>query len=209
MLASVRGAASLAEPQGALSQQSTDARFHHVHLDLVGPLSPSRGHCFLLTCGDHFSRWYETIPLVDIHTATVILTILQNWIARFGAPNSVTTNRGPQFESTLFDKLSEFPDCKSTRTTAYHPAANGMVERLHRHLKFPLMLHAAREHWVDNLPIVLLGIRSSLKPDVNACLAELVYGSTIRLHYLVLMTLTACCIDPRASPMPHPSSTLI
>ncbi len=43
------------------------------------------------------------------------------------------------------------------------------------------MSHATREHWVDNLPIVLLGIRSSFKPDVNACAAELVYGSTIRL----------------------------
>ncbi len=71
------------------------------------------------------------------------------------------------------------------------------------------MSHAAREHCVDYLPIVLLGIRSSLKPDVNAYAAELVHGSTIRLHHLVLMTLTTCCIDPRASPMPHPSSTLI
>ncbi len=71
------------------------------------------------------------------------------------------------------------------------------------------MSHAAREHWVDNLPIVLLGIRSSLKPDVNACAAELVYRSTIRLRHLVLMILTTFCIDLRASPMPHPSSTLI
>ncbi len=85
-----------------------DARFHHVHFDLVGPLSSSRGRRFLFTCGDRFSKWCETIPLVDIHTETGILTILQNWIARFGAPNSVTTNRGPQFESTLFAKLCEF-----------------------------------------------------------------------------------------------------
>ncbi len=111
-----------------------DARFHHVHFDLAGLLSPSRGRRFLLTCGDRFSRWYETIPLVDIHTETVILTILQNWVARFGAPNSVTTNRGPQFESTLFVKLCEFLGCERTRTSTYHPAANGMEERLHRHL---------------------------------------------------------------------------
>ncbi len=45
-----------------------------------------------------------------------------------------------------------------------------MVERLHQQLKAAIMSHAAREHWVDNLPIVLLGIRLSL-----------VYGSTIRL----------------------------
>ncbi len=56
-----------------------------------------------------------------------------------------------------------------------------MVERLHRQLKATLTSNATREHWVDNLPIGLLGIRSSLKADVNVWAAELVYGSTIRL----------------------------
>ncbi len=56
-----------------------------------------------------------------------------------------------------------------------------MLERLHQQLKAALMSHATHEHWVDNLSIVLLGIRSSLKPDVNACAAALACGSTIRL----------------------------
>ncbi len=56
-----------------------------------------------------------------------------------------------------------------------------MVERLHRKLKAALMAHADREHRVDNLPIVLLDIRSTFQPDINACAAELVYGSTLQL----------------------------
>ncbi len=36
------------------------------------------------------------------------------------------------------------------------------------------MSHANREH-------VLLGIRSTVKPDINACAAKLVYGFTLRL----------------------------
>ncbi len=112
--------------------------------------------------------------LADSHTETVILAFMQNWIARFGVPKCVTTDRGSQFESALFFKLCDFLGCERIRTTAYHPAANGMVERLHRQLK------AEGEHWVDNLPIVLLGIRSTFKPDINACGAELVYGSTRR-----------------------------
>ncbi len=56
-----------------------------------------------------------------------------------------------------------------------------MVKRLHRQLKAALMSHADREHWVDNVPIILLGIRSTFKPDINACATELVDGSTLRL----------------------------
>ncbi len=74
-----------------------DARFHHVHIDLFGSLSSARGHHFLLTCVDRFTRWCEANPLIE--RRTVILAFLQNWIARFGAPKSVTTGRGPQFES--------------------------------------------------------------------------------------------------------------
>ncbi len=54
-------------------------------------------------------------------------------------------------------------------------------ERLHSQLKTALKAHAIREHWVDDLPIVLLGIRLSFKPAVNACAAKPVYGSTLRL----------------------------
>ena len=36
-----------------------DARFDHVHLDLVGPLPPCKGFSYLLTCVDRFTHWPE------------------------------------------------------------------------------------------------------------------------------------------------------
>ncbi|TNN12841.1 hypothetical protein EWB00_003366, partial [Schistosoma japonicum] len=35
--------------------------------------------------------------------------------------------------------------------------------------------------WIDALPLVLLGIRSTVKEDVRCSVAELVYGTTLRL----------------------------
>ncbi len=32
--------------------EGTDARFHRINIDVVGPLSQLRGHRFLLTCMD-------------------------------------------------------------------------------------------------------------------------------------------------------------
>ena len=81
-----------------------DARFQHIHMDLVGPLPPSAGYRYLFTCVDRFSRWPLAVPLPNIQTATVIQAFLDHchWIANFGVPATVTTDRGAQFASTLF-----------------------------------------------------------------------------------------------------------
>ena len=66
-------------------------------------------------------------------------------------------------------------------TTAYHPIANGLVERFHRQLKAALKTYPIPERWTTSLPMVLLGIRTALKEDLQCTAAELVYGTTLRL----------------------------
>nr|VZI44567.1 unnamed protein product [Spirometra erinaceieuropaei] len=158
-----------------------DARFSHIHLDIVGPLPLSNGCSYLLTCVDRFTRWPEAIPLPDVAAPTVVKAFLSRWVAIFGAPSIITTDRGAQFESHLFQSLLSFLGCTRIRTTAYHPAANGMVERFHRQLKASLRAADDPENWTDHLPLVLLGIRSSLKADLYCSAAELVFGATVRL----------------------------
>nr|VZI02841.1 unnamed protein product [Spirometra erinaceieuropaei] len=158
-----------------------DARFSHIHLDIVGPLPLSNGCSYLLTCVDRSTRWPESIPLPDVAAPTVVKAFLSRWVAIFGAPSIITTDCGVQFESHLFQSLLSFLGCTRIRTTAYHPAANGMVERFHRQLKASLRAAADLENWADHLPLVLLGIRSALKPDLDCSAAELVFGATVRL----------------------------
>ena len=56
------------------------------------------------------------------------------------------------------------------------------MERLHRTLKAAIMCHAD-DQWTETLPLVLLGIRSAYKEDLNASTAELVYGETLRIPW--------------------------
>ena len=58
------------------------------------------------------------------------------------------------------------------RPTAYHPIANGLVERFEC---------IDTTHWTKALPLVLLGIRTTIKQDLKCTPAELVYGTMLLL----------------------------
>ena len=88
-----------------------EARFDKVHIDLVGPLPPSEGNHYLLTCVDRFTHWVEAVPLADIRASTVARAFVAGWVSRFGVPAQVTTDRGSQFESGLWKHLSAMLGC--------------------------------------------------------------------------------------------------
>ncbi|GBO37915.1 hypothetical protein AVEN_249290-1 [Araneus ventricosus] len=119
------------------------------------------------------------LPRTDPNYPRDYGAFVNTWISRFGTPQRLTCDRGGQFESGLFETLSKLLGVHLTRTASYTPQCNGMVERLHRPLKQALTCHQA--DWLDALPLVLLGIRTVLREDLNASAAELVYGSSLRL----------------------------
>ena len=156
------------------------SRLAHLHMDIVGPFTPYKGMVYALTIIDRFTRWPEAIPIPDVSTETILHAFTERWIALYGCPVSITTDRGPQFESQLFADTMKTLGCHHARTTAYHPEANGMVERFHRHLKASI---AAVDHirWTETIPVVLLGIRSAPKSDLATSSAELLFGQPLRL----------------------------
>ena len=114
-----------------------------------------------------------------------VMKELYGWISQFGVPTTITctTDRGQQFESALWTQLMIMCllGTNRIRTTAYHPIANGLVERFHRQLKGSLKCIPDATHWTKALPLILLGICATVKQDLKCTVVELVYGTTLRL----------------------------
>jgi cleavage and polyadenylation specificity factor subunit 1 len=146
----------------------------------VGPLLTSAGYTYCLTAVDRLTNWPEVIPIPDITADTVACALLTGWILLFGCPQTITTDQRRQFETQLFHSLAKLYGIRPSRTTAHHPAANELLERFHRTLKVAIMCHAD-QHWTEVLPLVLLGIRTAFKENLQASVAELVYGEPLRI----------------------------
>lgn len=130
-----------------------DQRFYQIHLDIIGPLPEVRGYKYCLTMIDRFSRWPEAIPK-EITADSIAKAFHSTWVARYGAPAIITTDQGRQFESAVFQALTKYLGANKTRTSAYHPASNGLVERWHRSLKAAITCKDHSHRWVDLLPMV-------------------------------------------------------
>ncbi|GFR93714.1 Pol polyprotein [Elysia marginata] len=105
----------------------------------------------------------EAIPLNNTSTTDCARALIRHWISRFGVPLDITSDGGSQLTSTLWNKISQQLGVQIHRTTAYHPQSNSLIERFHRTLKAALKARLTGPNWADELPWVLLGLRTAPK----------------------------------------------
>ncbi|UYV75949.1 hypothetical protein LAZ67_13001892, partial [Cordylochernes scorpioides] len=157
-----------------------DERFSVIHIDLIGPLPPSNGKYYCLTCIDRYTSWMEVIPLENITSETVALAFYNNWVSRFGTPYTIVSDQGRQFTSQIFKDLAAICGTKLLHTTPYHPQSNGKIERFNRTLKTAIKAHNSVK-WTDSLPTILLALRAAIREDTGFSISQMVYGKTIKL----------------------------
>ena len=146
-----------------------DARFDHMHIDLVRPLPTSQDCTYLLTCIDRFTRWPEAILIPNITADIVAQAFVSGWILRFGVPSTVTTDQGQQFESMLWIHLMHLLSTHHIRITPYHPITNALVEHFHRQLKRAMKCLPDNIHWTKALPLILHMYRYQTRLLVHCC----------------------------------------
>ena len=75
-------------------------------------------------------QWPEATPLTYATAETVVRAFLLNWVAKYGAPKTVTTDCGVQFESSLFHSLSPIRKRFSRAISSSLMARNGGADRI-------------------------------------------------------------------------------
>lgn len=73
---------------------------------------------------------------------------------RFGLPETILSDRGPQFASKVMQELTRLLGIKSKLSTAYHPQTDGQTERINQEVEAYLRIYCADqpEDWSTHIP---------------------------------------------------------
>mgnify|MGYP002051063328 CR=1 FL=1 len=133
-----------------------------IHMDLVGPLTPSRGYKYILTITDAFTQYSELVPIPDKETITVAKALLDEWILRHGFYEQVVSNNGKEFVSNVMKELNEILKRRHHVISPYSPHVNGQVERVQQTMGKYLKTYCknAPDKWTDFIPSLRFALNS-------------------------------------------------
>ena len=162
-----------------------------IAMDIMGPLPETpRGNRYILVVGDYFTKWKEAYPLPDMEALSIAKVLVNEFICRFGVPDSIHTDQGKNFEAKVIQEICHLLGVTKTRTTPYHPQSDGLVERFNRTLLEMLSTTVADEHdWDLSLPMLLLAYRTSVQETTGTTPFQLMFGRNPRLPEDVLYSL--------------------
>ena len=130
-----RKSGSAKKHRASLRKNITGEPFARIGIDISGPYNPTQdGNKYLLVVSDYFTKWVEAYPMRDMEAKTVAEVLVTEFISRMGVPMVIHSDQGRNFESKLFQQMCSLFGIKKTRTTAFRPASNGLVERFNRTL---------------------------------------------------------------------------
>ena len=168
----------------ALRQFESSGLFEVFHVDFIGPLPTTRaGNCHALVAVDRCSRFLIACAMKETNSAVVQNFIAREIILRYGLPRKIVSDRGRAFISADTEKFLKDNEIEHGRTTAYHPEANGQVERYNRTLKDMLgkLCRDKRKDWDVLLPLAVFFINSRKNGSIGMSPFEFLYG--IPVHY--------------------------
>lgn len=171
------------KPVAPLQSMQSSFPLQRVAMDILGPLpTTARNNSYILVIGDYFTKWVEAFPMPDMTAATVARYFVDGFVCRYGVPLQLHTDQGPQFESQLMKAVCLLLDITKTRTTAYHPQSDGMIERFNRTLE-KLLSSCVEDHsqWDLHLQRTLLAYRSSVHASTSYSPSHLMFGRELQL----------------------------
>ena len=147
-----------------------EGAFDRVAMDILGPFPETHdGNRYILVFSDYYTRWPEAFALPSTEAPRIAQILIDEILARHGAPRALLSDRGPNFLASIVKAVCNIINTRRQLTTAYHPQTDGLVERFNATLAEGLSMYvsANQKDWDKHIPMVLFAYRVSPNATVR------------------------------------------
>jgi transposase InsO family protein len=160
--------------------------WQHVAMDFHSMPADKTGANNVFVVIDRFGKRAFSLPCKDTATArdAARLYFVHIWRV-YGTPETVVSDRGPQFISAFTDELCKLMGTRQKLSTANHPQTDGVTEVYNQYLNqrlIPFVNHH-QDDWSDLLPAMDFAQAALTHESTQISPFELEFGYRPRLHF--------------------------
>ena len=108
----------------------------HISADFITKLPLAQGYNTILVVVGWLTKMVYFIPTTEKTMAEELAKLFRNNIWKLhGLPESIISDRGPQFTAGIMRELNRMLEIESKLSTVFHPQTDGQTERVNQELE--------------------------------------------------------------------------
>lgn len=187
-----RTTASREAKQGVLRPLPIPERaWRDVSMDFITHLPESQGHDAILVVVDRLTKMRHFVACHGTCDAEEVSRLFTKHVWKLhGLPQTIVSDRGPQFVSAFWNHLTRRLGIKPLLSTAYHPETDGQTERANSFLEQYLRSHVSylQDDWSTWLPLAEFAANNAINESTQTTPFFANYGYHPRLGFEPALT---------------------
>ncbi|CAB0033550.1 unnamed protein product [Trichogramma brassicae] len=153
-----------------------------VEMDIVGPLPLTvSGNKYILTLQCNLTKYSEAIPLPDVKAGMIASAFSNEFVCRFGCPQTLRTDMGQNLIGKVFSTLAKLFKIRQIHSTAYRPQTEGSLERSHHSLIEYRKMYINDSHWDTWIRYAIFSNNTSIHTAHGFTPHELIFARKARI----------------------------
>jgi len=125
------------QPAGKLMPNSIPEKpWMHILADFITKLPIAQGYDLILVVVDRLMKIVHFIPTTEKTSAERLARLFRDNVWKLhGLPESIISDRGPQFTAGIMQELNRILGIESKLSTAFYPQTDRQMERVNQELE--------------------------------------------------------------------------
>ena len=124
----------------------------HISADFITKLPLAQGYNAILVVVDRLTKMAHFVPTTERTSAEGLARLFRDNIWKLhGLPDSIISDRGPQFTAGIMKELNRMLGIKTKLSIAFHPQTDGQTERMNQELEqyLRMFIDHQQEQWPE------------------------------------------------------------